>query len=219
MKYLRQAALIGLLLILFISGCRKAYEATEYEVTEYGWGQYEDGDYVESYTWFQEAVGIDTTYKDGYNGLGWSLGQLGEMDSSIFYFTMGLAYPQPKDVVADVHRELWAGLTFACQAAGEDSLAVLYGDSLIDAITNAGVTSTAAWEFSHDENLDELDVQLMLALANYNLGRYSNCLDYIETIQVALGETELLAADTATVTGKQAIAEKMEELRDLLAAP
>ncbi len=219
MKYLQQTAILLLGIFLVLTGCRKTYEATEYEISVYAWDQYEAGDYLESYTWFKEAVVVDSSYMDGYNGLGWSLGQLSELDSSIYYFTAGLIYKQPVDVEANIQHEIWAGLAFAHQAAGNDSLAVIYGDSLIAEISDIGISDEATWTFSHDENLNELDVQLTVAVANYNLANYGTCLEHIQNLLIALGETTTLTADTATVKGHQTIAAKLEEIRDLLAAP
>ena len=219
MKYLQTIISTLVVLALFFSGCRKIHEASNLELTEYAWDQYEQGNYPESYTAFKEAITTDSTYQDGYNGLGWTSGKLVQMDSSIFHFTAGLPLTQPKDVVANVRYELWAGLTFAHQAAGQDSLAILFGDSLITDITNVIVAETATWTFSHYEGLNHLDVRLSLATANFNRGAFGTSLGHIESIVLEVDTSSTFIADTATVLGRQAMAAKLEELHDLLALP
>ncbi|MBC8400660.1 MAG: hypothetical protein H8E14_04150 [Candidatus Marinimicrobia bacterium] len=219
MKYLQTIISTFVVLVLLFSGCRKIHEASNLELTEYAWDQYEHGNYPESYTSFKEAITIDSTYQDGYNGLGWALGKLVQVDSSVFYFSTGLPLTQPKDVAANVRHEIWAGLTFAHQAAGQDSLAILFGDSLITDISDVIVAETASWTFSHDEDLNHLDVRLSLATANFNRGAFGTCLSHIESIVLEVDTSSTFIADTTTVLGRQAMAAKLEELHDLLAFP
>ncbi len=219
MKYLQSILIVLAILILVIPGCRKIHEASDLELTAFAWEQYELGNYSESYTWFKEAITIDSTYQDGFNGLGWAFGKLVQMDSSVLYFNSGLPLTQPKDVVANVRHELWAGLTFAHQAVGQDSLAILYGDSLITDITDIIATETATWTFSHDEELNHLDIRLSLATTNFNRSEFGTCLDHIESIVLEVDTSATFSADTATVLGRQAMAAKLEELRILLALP
>ncbi len=219
MKYLQ--TIIGTLtvLILLFSGCRKIHEASNLELTEYAWEQYELGNYPESYTAFKEALTTDSTYQDGYNGQGWALGKLVQVDSCVFYFSAGLQFIQPKDVAANVKHEIWAGLTFAHQVAGQDSLAILFGNLLITDITDVVVTETASWTFSHDDGLNHLDVRLSLATANFNRGAFGASLSHIESIVLEVDTSSTFIADTTTVLGRQAMAAKLEELHDLLALP
>ncbi|MFH1852933.1 MAG: hypothetical protein ABIA75_11380 [Candidatus Neomarinimicrobiota bacterium] len=217
MKNLFLIAIGILILAAFGGGCRETFEASELELSDYAWEQYEKGAYLESYTWFREAVVVDSVYQDGYNGLGWSLGQLAEFDSSTYYFSLGLACPQPKDVTATIRHEIWAGLTFAHQAAGEDQQAVVYGDSLLDDLTDITRFPTASWTFSHDADLNHLDLRLALATANYNLGRFNLTNSHIQAILLAVAATDTFSVDTTTVLGRQALAEKIEELREVLA--
>ena len=81
---------IVLLLLIFSTGCRKKVVATDIDSSEYGWLLYEQGKYIESNSWFINAVIQDSMFSDGYNGLGWSYGQIGEIDSSISSFSKGI---------------------------------------------------------------------------------------------------------------------------------
>lgn len=203
-------------LVILIPGCRKVYTPSDLELTTYAWELYEEGNYIDSYTWFREAMVVDSVYQDARNGLGWSFGKLNQIDSSRFYFTGALQMSQPRDVAANVRHEIWAGLTFANQAAGLDSLTVIFGDSLINDITDIIVSSTAVWTFSHDEELNHLDVKLSLATANYNLGQFGLAKEYILSILAEADSANTFTADTATVQGQLAIAAELEILRELL---
>lgn len=211
--------LTALALVVGFIGCRKVYEASQLELTAYAWEQYESGDYLTSYTWFHETLITDSLYQDGYNGLGWSIGKLSDLDSSIFYLEAGLNLEQPKDVSANVRHELWAGLTFACQADGQDSLALLYGDSLLGAISDVVNFETATWIFSHDENINHLDVGLAMATAHFNRGQFGRTLDRVQSILLEITPDSSFTADTTTVIGRQSIADQLEILRGQLAAP
>ena len=68
---------ISLIAITFITGCRKRVTASDEDMSEYGWVLYSESKYDESNEWFVNAVFRDTTYKDGYNGQGWTYGKLG----------------------------------------------------------------------------------------------------------------------------------------------
>ena len=91
MKNLARMQLLLLMAAILIgTGCRKRVTATDEDMSEYGWVLYAEGKFVESNEWFVSAVIRDTTYKDGYNGQGWTYGKLGEIDSSVFRFEKGL---------------------------------------------------------------------------------------------------------------------------------
>ena len=219
MKYLQTIISTLTVLILLFSGCRKIHEASNLELTEYAWDQYEQGNYLESYIGFKEVLTVDSTYQDGYNGLGWALGKLVQIDSSIYYFSAGLPLTQPKDVAANVRHELWAGLTFTYEASSQDSLAIINGDFLLMAISQSAQFQTATWTFSHDANLNHLDLRLSLALVNFNLGNFGTTFYHIKSILQEVDSSSTFIADTTTVLGRQAMAAKLEELHDLLALP
>ncbi|NQU28449.1 MAG: hypothetical protein HQ528_09195 [Candidatus Marinimicrobia bacterium] len=216
MKYLNKIFTIMAVLVILIPGCRKVYTPSDLELTEYAWELYEAGNYIDSYTWFREAMVVDSVYQDARNGLGWSFGKLNQIDSSRFYFIGALQMSQPRDITANVRHEIWAGLTFANQAAGQDSLAIIFGDSLISDITDVIVSSTAVWNFSHDADLNHLDLKLSLATANYNLGQFGLAKEHIISILAEADSTSTFNADTASVQGQMAIAAELEILRELL---
>ena len=81
MKKQKQIIVI-LFLIGLIGGCRQQYEPIDSDFSQFGWKYYENGDYLGARDWFKEALKDDSTFADAYNGIGWSLGHLGQADSA-----------------------------------------------------------------------------------------------------------------------------------------
>ncbi len=133
--------------VLTIGSCRKQYEATEQDMSNYGWFLFEKAaiksDYTESKNWFLESINEDTTYMDGYNGLGWTYGKLTYLDSSIIFFTKGLKFQESIYDTTNIRQQVWAGLCFAYNAYGNDALSIQFGDSLIVDLSS-GLT-TRSW--------------------------------------------------------------------------
>ncbi len=202
--------------LILVVGCRKQISATEVDMTNYGWELYDQGNYSESNTWFMNAVETDSAYKDGYNGLGWTFGKLMELDSSINYFAKGLPFTQDPNILADTKREIWAGLCFANNALGDDSSAVIWGDSLIAEIANL---TPPTWSFSRDTTLNYLDVHLALAMSEFAIGHFGPSLSHVQFIVTDLNSSATFTADTLTVLGRRSIADEIETLRDILATP
>ena len=117
--------------LLTLDACRKNYAATAEDMVEYGWDLFEASDYLNSNSWFNDAILDDAEWKDAYNGLGWSYAKLMVLDSSISYFTTGLEKNQDKWSITDSQAEILAGLTFAYNAKGNDAKAIEYGSCLL----------------------------------------------------------------------------------------
>ena len=80
--------IVILFLIFLIGGCRQQYEPIDSDFSQFGWKYYENGDYLGARDWFKEALKDDSTFADAYNGIGWSLGHLGQADSAEKYFKL-----------------------------------------------------------------------------------------------------------------------------------
>ncbi len=214
---MKRIIFIGIITALvLLVGCRKEITATEVDMAEYGWQLFDQGNYAESNTWFMNAIHQDSTYKDGYNGLGWTFGKLMELDSSVTYFTQGLPYAQDPNILENTKREIWAGLCFANHALGANQDAVHWGDSLL---TELETLTPPTWSFSHDTTLNYLDVHLTMAISYFSMGHFSPSLDHVQFIVSELNPNASFTADTSTVVGRQAIAAEIETLRGILATP
>ena len=73
--------------MLFLTNCRQPVIPTEEDLAGYGWTLYETGKYQEAREWFY-TVAKDSSYADGYNGIGWCFGKLRQADSVQSIFTL-----------------------------------------------------------------------------------------------------------------------------------
>ena len=202
------------LIIISIFGCRKQWDATQADMTAYAWDMYESRDYATSNEWFLNAAELDPSYKDAYNGLGWSYGKLREMetelDSSIKYFEMGLLMAEDINTTVLLEHEILAGLCFVYNANGEDSLAIIRGNLLLDDVSEE-------WEFSHNPSLNYHDILITVASSNYFIGDFSTSLLHVQTIRYMLNpNASLFFPDIETVIGRQVLAEELETLRGIV---
>ncbi len=209
----RRQITIVLLILLVITGCRKQYRATEVDLANYGWTMFEEGNYSESNRWFLESLQVDSLYKDGYNGAGWSFGKVQFLDSSIVYFSAGLDYVQDPNILANTDYELKSGLCFAFNALGDDSSSLVWGNSLLTDWATAGVQQ---WTFSHDTTITHLDVYVVMAVGYFRSGLFAESLSMVQSILLELDPTITFAPDINTVAGRNALADEIEFLQVLL---
>lgn len=220
--------IILLLVVMFLaSNCRKTLKPTEVDMTEYGWVLYEEGKYGQSNEWFREAVFEDSTYKDGYNGLGWTYGKLGEIDSSIANFHRGrtrvfrdttdedlnLLLADPPH---DVGSETTAGLALAYHSKDNHEKAVLFGDYLLAMTADSSYTVSQGapkWTFSRDSDLNAKHVIWTLASSQFALGHFGKSLAHVHQL---MADPTFFAPDSITAEGWWQLSEKIEFLRDNL---
>jgi tetratricopeptide (TPR) repeat protein len=210
--------IIVMILIVLVGACRKQWTATEMDMANYGWTLFESGSYLESYEWFLNSIKEDSTYQDGYNGLGWALGKLQQPANSVTYFRQGLDLEPDPVIATNVPREIIAGLCFIENAIGKDSLAIQWGDSLLARLS--AELEGGRWVFSHDTTINHLDVRVTVAMSNYSVGNFETSLTHVQTILAEINPTApVWTTDVNTVEGRQTLASKIEELQVFLATP
>jgi tetratricopeptide (TPR) repeat protein len=197
---------------LEMQSCRKQYSALPEDMTDYGWTLYESGDYLTANNWFQQSVDSDTSWKDGYNGLGWSYGKLMVLDSSISYFTKGLSKSQDPFIKTDIHSEILAGLTFSYYAQGDARNTIYYADSLLTRTTKP---LEPGWSFSHDSLLNYLDVRITLAAAYFDEKKFDSTALQIGIILDSLSKSDTVVTDTS-LQGRKNMAAQIQSLQDFL---
>ena len=132
--------------------------ATAESKTNEGWALFEDGDYTGAIGKFNEAVSLDDTYADAYNGLGWSFANLDSLARSLTQFGLCIT----NGMSGDPH-------------AGR---APVYRDLDPPQFENAVSTATTAlsldsdYEFEHDDNFNWRDLRIIMAQSHFGLGRY-----------------------------------------------
>ena len=188
--------IVILSLIVLIGGCRQQYEPIDSDFSQFGWKYYENGDYVGARNWFSEALRDDSTFADAYNGIGWSLGHLGQADSARKYFELWIAQA---DEESDYLFDYYAGLAFAYNALGNDQQALINAQS--NFFGKQDVVSGDIWCFCHRKDINQIDVRLIQAISQFRLGLFSDCLVTINDTYTDLTRQLSSASDANQISG------------------
>ena len=204
--------------MLFSMNCRQPVIPTEEDLAGYGWTLYETGKYQEAREWFYDAVAKDSSYADGYNGIGWCFGKLRRADSAAVYFHISQTKPFDSYDTPDLDLDLYAGLTFAYSGMHIDSLVREYATYVLVERPILG-----PWKFSHDKKINHLDVRLELALADFNMGYFTSCRDNLQSIyndssyqSYPQNTVESLTMNVETLSGRAELAQLLQSLQQTL---
>ena len=219
MRFLMQYKLIFFFgFTLFSMNCRQPVIPTEEDLAGYGWTLYETGKYQEAREWFYDAVAKDSSYADGYNGIGWCFGKLRRADSAAVYFHISQTKPFDSYDTPDLDLDLYAGLTFAYSGMHIDSLVREYATYVLVERPILG-----PWKFSHDNKINHLDVRLELALADFNMGYFTSCRDNLQSIyndssyqSYPQNTVESLTMNVETLLGRAELAQLLQSLQQTL---
>ena len=219
MRFLKQNKSIFLFgFILLSMNCRQPVIPTEEDLADYGWTLYETGKFQEAKDWFYDAVAKDSSYADGYNGIGWCYGKLRRADSAAAYFHISQTKPFDSYDTPDLDLDLYAGLTFAYSGMHVDSLVREYATYVLVERPILG-----PWKFSHDKKINHLDVRLELALADFNMGYFTSCRDNLQSIyndssyqSYPQNAVESLTMNVETLLGRAELAQLLQSLQQTL---
>ena len=205
------------ILILF-NGCRQPVIPTEEDLAGYGWVLYEQGEYQEAREWFYDAVDKDSSYADGFNGIGWCFGKLRQADSAAAYFHISQTKPFDPYDTPDLDLDLYAGLTFAYSGMHIDSLVRTYAAYVLVERPELG-----PWYFSHDNKINHLDIRLELALADFNMGYFVSCRDNLQSIyndtyfqSFPSNNPKALTMNVETILGRAELAQILQTMQQAL---
>ena len=218
-RFLKQYKSIFLFGFILISmNCRQPVIPTEEDLADYGWTLYETGKFQEAKEWFYDAVAKDSSYADGYNGIGWCYGKLRRADSAAAYFHISQTKPFDSYDTPDLDLDLYAGLTFAYSGMHVDSLVREYATYVLVERPILG-----PWKFSHDKKINHLDVRLELALADFNMGYFTSCRDNLQSIyndssyqSYPQNPVESLTMNVETLLGRAELAQLLQSLQQTL---
>ena len=210
---------LGSLIFLILSfNCRQPVIPTEEALAGYGWTLYETGEYQEAREWFYDAVDKDSSYADGFNGIGWCFGKLRQADSAAVYFLISQTKPFDPYDTPDLDLDLYAGLTFSYSGMHIDSLVRTYATYVLVDRPELG-----PWYFSHDNKINHLDIRLELALADFNLGYFVSCRDNLQSIyndtyyqSFPSNNPQALTMNVETVSGRAELAQILQTLQQTL---
>ena len=197
-------------------------------MADHAWELYALKDYENSNIWFIESAFDDSVYKDAYNGLGWTYGKLGNIQSSISNFEFGLSLILTDTVDVDINlvgsghnvgQQIYAGLTMAYHARGDSanySKAVSSGNTFL-AMTgdSAYATSQVAspWQFSRDTNVNSRHIIWTLSSSYFALSQFDESLSKVHQL---MSNPTVFSPDVSTVVGRRELAEQLETLRGTL---
>ena len=204
--------------LILSNGCRQPVIPTEEDLAGYGWTLYEQGEYQEAREWFYDAVDKDSSYADGFNGIGWCFGKLRQADSAAAYFHISQTKPFDPYDTPDLDLDLYAGLTFAYSGMHVDSLVRTYAAYVLVERPELG-----PWYFSHDNKINHLDIRLELALADFNMGYFVSCRDNLQSIyndtyyqSFPSNNPKALTMNVDTVLGRAELAQILQTMQQAL---
>jgi tetratricopeptide (TPR) repeat protein len=221
------------LFCLIILSCRGNVIATDSDLSNFGWALYEDGEYLEALEWFKESIETDSSHSDAYNGAGWTMGQLRQAEEAVYFFDTFLQRDSSdfKDKL-----DFYAGLSFGYSAVGNDIKAREYAKTYFFGNQNSDL-GDPNWCFCHKTDINMIDVRLILAISEFRLGLFQNCLSSINDSYKDLGyvdgdllkngelngAVELedaypLGYDYTTISGRTYLANHLEILQRKLAS-
>ena len=204
--------------LILSNGCRQPVIPTEEDLAGYGWTLYEQGEYQEAREWFYDAVDKDSSYADGFNGIGWCFGKLRQADSAAAYFHISQTKPFDPYDTPDLDLDLYAGLTFAYSGMHVDSLVRTYAAYVLVERPELG-----PWYFSHDNKINHLDIRLELALADFNMGYFVSCRDNLQSIyndtyfqSFPSNNPKALTMNVETILGRAELAQILQTMQQAL---
>ena len=170
---------------------------TAASLTAAGWALFEQGEYEAAITKFDQALGLDATYSDAYNGLGWSNAKLDSLAEALGNFGECLVF---NSTLADAY----AG----CAPVYRDyETEPAHFDSAIATASQALILE-ATYFFSHDDSFDWRDLHLIMAQSYYGLGEFLDANTHV----LALGGVTL---DTESTTFVEDLAAEIERLEGI----
>jgi tetratricopeptide (TPR) repeat protein len=168
---------------------------TAASLTAAGWALFEKGEYEAAITKFDQALGLDATYSDAYNGLGWSNAKLDSLSDALSNFGECLVF---SSTLADAY----AG----CAPVYRDyETEPAHFDSAIAAASEA-LALQATYAFSHDTSFDWRDLHLIMAQSHYGLGEFPDANTHV----LALGGITLDPESSTFVEDLAAEIERLE---------
>jgi tetratricopeptide (TPR) repeat protein len=170
---------------------------TAASLTAAGWALFERGEYEAANEKFMQALDLDATYAEAYNGLGWSHAKLDSLGNSLSNFGLCITndntLSDPYAGCAPVYRD------YETEPA--------HFDSAITAAAEA-LDKEGRYSFSHDTSFDWHDLHLIMAQSYYGLGEFLQAKAHVDS----LGGTPL---DPDSPTFVEDLAAEIEDLESI----
>ncbi len=147
-------------------------EDTAASLTAEGWELFEQGKYAEAIEKFNDALALDDTYADAYNGLGWSNAKLDELLDALTNFDLcidnGMSdEPDPYAGKAVVYRDY-------------DAASDHFSQAITAALT--ALEKDRRYVFSHYTSFDWKDLMIVLAQCYFALKDYTTANAWVDSL-------------------------------------
>jgi tetratricopeptide (TPR) repeat protein len=195
-----RCGLIVLLVSLFGLACQKdggTEDKSAAQLLQEGWTAFAAADYQTAYNSFNEAMTLDGSLVDAYNGAGWSSAKLDSLARAVRKFNTGLS----KD---PANLEMKAGLAFVFSAQKNYVQSTGFALQVLQA--------NPAWSFSRKPSIGAPKLRLLLAENYFS----QNVPDYILSLQQVQVLNPTFSADVSTAAGVDALAKEIERLRAIV---
>ncbi len=160
-----------------------------------GWTAYLSADYRTAASKFDQAIALDGSLVDAYNGAGWANAKLDSLATAVVRYNDGLA----RDTA---NNEIRAGLAFVGNALKQYASSIGYASAVLQ--------SNPSWVFSRDNAVNQLDLHLLLAEDYFAIPDYPQSLAQVRILNPSF------TADVSTTAGRTQLAKEIERLRTLL---
>jgi len=162
------------------------------DLTSKGWKAYSAKSYTTALSDFSQALALDNSYSDAYNGEGWSYARLGNPDSALTAFTAG----RSRDAAS---ADMRAGAAFVYNALKSYTLSLEQDTALL--------RISPSWKFSHDTAVNYLDLHLLAAENYFALENFTASLAEVQFLNPSFGNP-----DVNTIAGQILLAREIERL-------
>ena len=175
-------------------GCgKKGPTGPSYEdLIQAGWDAFAQKDYQTASQKFSDAKNLDTKRIAAYEGLGWSLLMLDDLNQASIEFAAGASE-------AEATADLYAGWAFVLNALKLYSLSNVRADQALELAPD--------WQFQYGLPLAARDLRVLKAENYFLIGEFQKALDEVRTINPGFN------ADINTNEGLAALAQEIENLR------
>ena len=144
-----------------------------------GWTHWKNGEYEEAEESFNNAIEVDSTYSDAYNGLGWTYLRMQMFTSSINNF--------------NTVKMLETGTQVAYEALAGAAVSFFETDDFANSIASAKEVADNdpdyKFEFSRDKSITSFDIHLLLAMDYFESIDMTNCVKEINEMRKIVSET------------------------------
>jgi tetratricopeptide (TPR) repeat protein len=165
-----------LLLTVLVTGCGDNGQSSgnAAALIAEGWNLFMSADYQSAVSKFDQAISAEPTNRDAYDGLGWSLTRLGDLQGAYNAFLHVLSY------LVKPSRDTYAGQAIVTLALKEYSEAAANANWAIERFPTD-------YDFRYDPDVTSITLRLIRATARFHLAEYDAAYSDVVVLNDLLG--------------------------------